>query len=201
MKKRILLISITLLLILTIGCGSEKANNVGNTEEIEEVEVVEESDVENRSYSVKREDLGEFTTIKKVENKNISAENKDIKLSITDYSLNQLKPKEEYKNLYKELGVENPEEVSILDIKFDFENLSNEILEVQSLGAVLTTNKGEEVNLILEFFESNSENGFKFSEKEVKKGSTSAILNSKAEDIESFKISYSESIVLELSFQ
>lgn len=38
MKKRILLISLTLLLIITVGCRNENSNDTDNTEELEKVE-------------------------------------------------------------------------------------------------------------------------------------------------------------------
>lgn len=198
MKKRMLIVFFALLLIMAVGCGNEDpkdTNNNQNTDNTEEIEEVEEYIISSETNSIKREDLGEFTVIKKVENKNVSDENEQIKITITDYSLNQLKPKEEYQDIFSD-------RISVLDIYFDFENLSSEMLELEilDLEGILTTNTEETINVFL-FFEVNDENGFKLSGNEVKKGSTSAILNSKAEDIESFKFTYDESIVLELDFQ
>ena len=89
----------------------------------------------------------------------------------------------------------------ILDIILEFENRSNEILELDSLQGWLTTNTGERLPVILDLFEESERNKFEFSGGEVKKGSTSAILNSNAEDIESFKLIYDDSIILELDLK
>lgn len=187
MKKRILLISLTLLLILIVGC-------------VKEVEVVD-IDMKNKITTVKREDLGEYTPIRKMESENISAENELIKITITDYILYKLKPNDEYKDFYKNIGIVNLDEVPILDIIFKFENLSNEMLELDSLQGRLTTNTGEEQSVILDLFEESDRNKFEFSGREVKKGSTSAVLRSNTEDIESFKLIYDDSIILELDLK
>lgn len=193
MKKRMLIVFFALLLIMAVGCGNEDPKDINNNQNTDNTEEIEEVETYKITRSVKREDLGEFTSIKKVENKNFSDENEQIKITITDYSLYQLKPKEEYEDIFSD-------RIAVLDIYFDFKNLSSEMLELEILEGVLTTNTGEKTYVFLSF-EVNGENGFKLFGNEVKKGSTSAILNSKAEDIESFKFTYDESIVIELDFQ
>ncbi|MEY8416929.1 hypothetical protein [Tissierella praeacuta] len=207
MKKRILLICLTLLLIVVVGCGKEGLNDNDNNQDsnklgkIEEVEVVEVPDMKNKTIKVKREELGEFTSIRKMESENVSAENELIKITITDYKLEELKPNDEYKDYFKDFGIVNLDEISILDINFKFENLSNDILELDSLQGRLTTNTGEEVSVLLDFFEEKDKNKFKFFEKEVKKGSVSTVLNSNAKEIESFKLIYDDYIILESNFK
>lgn len=210
MKKRILLICLTLLLIVVVGCGKEglndndnnqDSNKLGKIEEVEVVEVVEVPDMKNKTIKVKREELGEFTSIRKMESENVSAENELIKITITDYKLEELKPNDEYKDYFKDFGIVNLDEISILDINFKFENLSNDILELDSLQGRLTTNTGEEVSVLLDFFEEKDKNKFKFFEKEVKKGSVSTVLNSNAKEIESFKLIYDDYIILESNFK
>jgi len=190
-----------------VGCGKEGLNDNDNNQDsnklgkIEEVEVVEVPDMKNKTIKVKREELGEFTSIRKMESENVSAENELIKITITDYKLEELKPNDEYKDYFKDFGIVNLDEISILDINFKFENLSNDILELDSLQGRLTTNTGEEVSVLLDFFEEKDKNNFKFFEKEVKKGSVSTVLNSNAKEIESFKLIYDDYIILESNFK
>lgn len=213
MKKRILLISLTFLLILMVGCVNKDSKAIDNNQgsnKVGETEVVDK-DVKNKTATVKRglgeltsakrEDLGEYTPIGKMESENFSAENELIKITITDYILYKLKPNDEYKDFYKNIGIVNLDEVPILDIIFEFENLSNEMLELDSLQGWLTINTGEEQLVNLVFFEESNKNQLEFSGREVKKGSTTAILTSNNEDIESFKLIYDDSIILELDLK
>lgn len=207
MKKIILIASLILLLIATVGCVKEESNEINNNqdsnnggkvENVELVEEIEDEEIENKTITVKREDLGEVKTIRKMEAENISAENKSIKLTITDYKLSTLKPSDEYINYFKDFDVSNLEEIAILDINFKLKNLSSDVLELDLLHGNLTTNNGEEVPVVLDFFGGKDEDKFKFSGKEVKEGSISAILNSNPQEIKDFKFVYND---LEFNFE
>lgn len=207
MRKRILLISFALLSILMVGCVKEEVKDVDNNQKtIEEIEIDKVEDVEGvevpydelRAESIKREELGEYTSVREMEVVNASVENESIKITITDYKLSTLKPKDEYREFFMELESEGLDEIAILDIILVIENLSNDILEINYPKGMLFTNTGEEIPVILDLSDEKHEDVFKFSGKEVKKGSTSVILSSAAEDIESFKLIYDD---LELDFK
>lgn len=207
MKKRILLISFAFLSILMVGCGKEeikyandKQEAVEETEidEVEEVEVVEVPNEEYRAKSIKIEELGDYTLVREVEVKDIFAKNEYVKMTVTDYKLSTLKPKDEYREVFMELETGNQDEIAILDITLTVENLSDNNLEIDYPEGTLFINTEEEVPVILEIFDEKHEDSFKFSGKEVKKGSISTILSSDAEEIESFKLIYDD---LELDFK
>lgn len=203
-KKNILLILLTLLLIIMLGCGNEGLNDSDNQEfnevekidEIEAVEVVEVPDTEFKVNSIKIEELGEFTPIRKMRSKNITDENAVFRIKITDYTLSEIKLNDEYKTFFEE-----QDEITILNIIFDFENLSNDILELDLLQGSLRTNTGEEIPVILEFFEESNQNKLKFYGNEVKKGTVSAILDSNPKEIDSCEFIYDDSIILEIDFK
>ncbi len=207
MKKRTLLISFALLFILIVGCRKEEIRDTNNKQEaieeiqIDEVEEAEGIDVpydEIRAESIKIEELGEYTSVREVEVTDVFAENESIKMTVTYYKLSTLKPKDEYREFFMELKSGDPDEIAILNISLTVENLSDDNLEEDYLGGRLFVNTGEEIPVLLEFFDDKHENAFKFSGKEVKKGSSSAILSSNAEKIESFKFIYDD---LELDFK
>ena len=208
MKKRFILILLTLSLIMAVGCANEEPadTNSQNTDNVEEIEIgdVDDAEVveipydEIRAESIKVEELGEYTLVREKEGVDVSAENQSTKVTVTDYNLNTLIPKDEYREFFMELESEDVDEVAILNITLEFENLSNDILEIDNPNGVLYTNTGEEIPVILEFFEDQHEDIFKLSGKEIKKANTSAILSSKAEDIESFKLVYNG---LEIDFK
>lgn len=207
MRKRILLISFALLSILMVGCVKEEVKDVDNNQKtIEEIEIDKVEDVEGvevpydelRAESIKREELGEYTSVREMEVVNACVENESIKITVTDYKLSTLKPKDEYREFFMELESEGLDEIAILDIILVIENLSNDILEISYPKGMLFTNTGEEIPVLLDFSDGKREDVFKFSGKELKKGSTSVILSSAAEDIESFKLIYDD---LELDFK
>lgn len=199
MRKRTLLISFALLSILMVGCGKEEVKDIDNNQEaIEEVESIDVPYDELRAESIKIEELGEFTSIREIEDVDVSVENESIKMTVTDYKLSTLKPKDEYREFFMELESEDLDEIAILNIMLEIENLSEDSLEIDYAGGILFTNTGEEVPVILEFFDEKHEDIFKISGKEVKKGSTSAILSSSAKDIKSFKLVYDD---LEFDFK
>lgn len=207
MRKRTLLISFALLSILIAGCVKEEVKDIDNNQEaIEEIEMDEVEEVEGievpydelRAESIKREELGEYTFVREMEVINASVENESIKITVTDYKLSTLKPKDEYREFFMELESEDLDEIAILDIILVIENLSNDILEINCPEGIIFTNTGEEIPVILDFSDEKREEVFKLSGKQLKKGSTSVILSSVAEDIESFKLIYDD---LELDFE
>jgi hypothetical protein len=154
-----------------------------------------------KTTSIKRENLGDFTTTRKMESENLSDENKLFKITVKDYKLGELKFNDEYKDMSENFGIINPDEVSFLDIIFEIENVSNDDLELDPIQGKLITNTGEEVPFFLEFYKEKNQANLVFSEKEIKEGSLSTLLNSNPEDIENIKLVFDDSITLEFDFE
>ena len=201
MKKRILILSFALLLILTSGCVTDNPNEVGKIEDKGEIVELEDDDRVGKTTSIKRENLGDFTTTRKMESENLSDENKLFKITVKDYKLGELKFNDEYKDMSENFGIINPDEVSFLDIIFEIENVSNDDLELDPIQGKLITNTGEEVPFFLEFYKEKNQANLVFSEKEIKEGSLSTLLNSNPEDIENIKLVFDDSITLEFDFE
>lgn len=201
MKKRILILSFALLLILTAGCVKDNPNEVGKIEDQGEIVELEDDDRVGKTTSIKRENLGDFINTRKMESENLSDENKLFKITVTDYKLGELKFNDEYKDISENFGIINPDEVSFLDISFEIENITNDDLELDPIQGKLITNTGEEVPFFLEFYEEKNQANLVFSEKEIKEGSLSTLLNSNPEDIENIKLVFDDSITLEFDFE
>lgn len=200
MKKRMLLL-LTLLLVLTVGCVKDVPNEVGTIEDQGEIVELEDDDRKGKTTSIKREDLGDFITTKKMESENLSDENKLFKITLIDYRLGELKLNNEYKDMSENFGIINSDEFSFLDVIFEIENISNDDLELGSIKGKLITNTGEEIPFFLEFYEEKNQTNLVFSEKEVKEGSLSTFLNSNPKDIENVKFVFDDSITLEFDFE
>ena len=201
MKKRILILSFVLLLILTAGCVKDNPDEAENIEGQGEIVELEDDDTKGKTTSIKREDLGEFITTRKMESENLSDENKLFKITVTDYKLGELKFNDEYKDMSENFGIINPDEVSFLDIIFEIENISNDDLELDPIQGKLITNTGEETPFFLEFYEEKNQSNLVFSEKEIKEGSLSTLLNSNPEDIKNIELVFDDSITLEFDFE
>lgn len=140
---------------VTTGDIYKKSTEVKPAESIPEITV--EQDTLEPSVVISMKDMGEMKTILEKDPDELEFRDDRFKIEVDKYVLSEMKIKEEYKSYFEET-FENTDKIALLGIWLDFENLTNEDINLQAIQGIIEIDSGESQNIIVEFEEEGHEN-------------------------------------------